>query len=284
MTFSNRYGLGRTALQINSMDYDLRVGLWNAIYSSYRADIYSPPPMLVSWEYGHDRRLRVFSRKLLTDLMKQPLGSFKFSKNGLLNLMGEWISKREWNRVYDLIEFLPSNYPGRGRINPVFRAEVNRVLKNESAGYRFIGDKLVRITAEGDVQAIEKTLKLGGPFTPASEYLRKALQLLSNRESPDYPNSIKESITAVEAAAEVVSGKSKATLGDALKAIGDESAHPALRDAFSKLYGWTSDAAGIRHANLDGTSVGLAEAQFMVVTCSAFINYLAAKFKPDGNS
>ena len=114
--------------------------------------------------------------------------------------------------------------------------------------------------------------------------MNQALQLLSNRESPDYPNSIKESITAVEAAAEVISGKPKATLGDALKVIGDESAHPALRDAFSKLYGWTSDAAGIRHASLDGTSVGFAEAQFMVVACSAFTNYLAAKFRPGDNS
>ena len=71
MTFSDWNGLGRTALQIDSMDTDLRVGLWNAIYSSYRTDICSAPPMLVSWEYGHDRRLRMFSRKLLTDLMKQ---------------------------------------------------------------------------------------------------------------------------------------------------------------------------------------------------------------------
>ena len=81
----------------------------------------------------------------------------------------------------------------------------------------------------------------------------------------------------MEAACRVVSGKPKVTLSDALKAVGDESAHPALRDAFSKLYAWTNDEGGVRHAMTGATSVSFADAQFMVVACSAFTNYLATK-------
>ena len=183
--------------------------------------------------------------------------------------------------MYELIEFMPDNYrpskESRKGINNSFRTDVNLVLEREFAGYRFVGDKLVRITGKQEIQSIEESLKLGGPFTQVSGHIHRALQSLSDRETPDYPNSIKESILAVEAACRVVSGKPKATLGDALKAVGDESAHPALRGAFEKLYGWTSDAAGIRHAMSGDTSVDFADAQFMVIACSAFTNYLATK-------
>jgi hypothetical protein len=44
-----------------------------------------------------------------------------------------------------------------------------------------------------------------------------------------------------------------------------------------KLYGYTSDDSGIRHAILDQPTVGFDEAKFMIVSCSAFVNYLIAK-------
>ena len=52
--------------------------------------------------------------------------------------------------------------------------------------------------------------------------------------------------------ARIVSEKPKATLSDALKAIEKNGLlHEALKDGFIKLYGYTSDADGIRHAMLD---------------------------------
>ena len=53
--------------------------------------------------------------------------------------------------------------------------------------------------------------------------------------------------------------------------------HGALKAAFVKLYGYTSDADGIRHAILDEPNVDFDEAKYMVVVCSAFVNYLASK-------
>ena len=47
--------------------------------------------------------------------------------------------------------------------------------------------------------------------------------------------------------------------------------------AFNMLYGYTSDANGIRHAgNIGGPSSTFEEAKFMLVSCSAFVNYLIA--------
>ena len=71
------------------------------------------------------------------------------------------------------------------------------------------------------------------------------------RECPDYRNSIKESISAVESLVATVVGE-KGTLGQLIKKLEDEiSLHPALRTAFGSLYGYTSDEGGIRHAILE---------------------------------
>ena len=72
---------------------------------------------------------------------------------------------------------------------------------------------------------------------------------VSDRVAPDYRNSVKESISAVEAACRHVTGLSSATLADALKKVSD--IHPAYSKAFGQLYGYTSDASGIRHSLTD---------------------------------
>ena len=115
---------------------------------------------------------------------------------------------------------------------------------------------------------------------PVKEHLKKALHLLADRKKPDYSNSIKESVLAVEAICKLITKKPKATLGQALKEIESTSTieiHPALKRAFSNLYGYTSDADGIRHALLEKTDLDIEDATFMLVSVSAFINYLRSK-------
>ncbi|HKQ88724.1 MAG TPA: hypothetical protein VJS43_18355, partial [Candidatus Acidoferrales bacterium] len=83
-------------------------------------------------------------------------------------------------------------------------------------------------------------------------------------------------ISAVEAACRIVAEDPKATLGKALSKLETQglAIHKAQKDAFNKLYGYTSDADGIRHALLDEPKLTYGDAQFMLITCSAFVNYL----------
>ena len=84
----------------------------------------------------------------------------------------------------------------------------------------------------------------------------------------------------MESICRIIVGNDKPTLGDALKAIEKKGfpVHPALKEAFNKLYGYTSDEGGIRHAEgLTESDVSFEEAKFMLVSCSAFVNYLLAK-------
>src|SRR5258708_2979163 len=75
------------------------------------------------------------------------------------------------------------------------------------------------------------------------------------------------------------STRPKATLGDALKKLEEIgiSLHPALKSAFSQLYGYTSDASGIRHSLLAQSVLDLEDAKLMLVLCSAFVNFLKAR-------
>ena len=48
-----------------------------------------------------------------------------------------------------------------------------------------------------------------------------------------------------------------------------------LKKGFSAIYGYTSNEAGIRHKLTDeDVQVTQAEARFMLIACSPFVNYL----------
>ena len=99
----------------------------------------------------------------------------------------------------------------------------------------------------------------------------------------DARGAVREAIHAVESAAKQITGENKATLPDALKLLEKEKGlHPALREALSRMYGYTRDEEGIRHALLesDNKDVGIDEALFMFSACAAFVSFLARKF-PD---
>jgi hypothetical protein len=151
------------------------------------------------------------------------------------------------------------------------------------AGYRLVSGRIVEITSEEEIKAIEQALALPDSLKPVREHLSQSLTLLSNRQKPDYRNSIKESISAVESLAKIISKQNGATLGPALDAVEKKTKlHAVLKQAFQKLYGYTSDAQGIRHALMDEPTLDAEDAKFMLVSCSAFVNYLVVKAQKAG--
>ena len=155
----------------------------------------------------------------------------------------------------------------------------NRYFEREFIGYRFVGELITPISDSIEIESIEECL--GNKLKPVTEHISKANKLLADRLHPDYENSIKESISAVEAMCEIITGLTgkEATLGNMLKKLEEKGIeiHKGLKSAFNILYGYTSDANGIRHAgDIGGSSSTFEEAKFMLVTCCAFINYLTA--------
>ena len=277
-SFSERKGLRkvRTEIQVDSMDKPLRNRLWNVLDYYYW-----------SHEHGSLHIVKVPSaqmKSILTKVwhyyFKEPVDIIHQYWKDNFEMLRKRYSEFRWYEVYDFIEFAANNFPDE-ETNKKFVETCNSVLEAELSAYRFVGNKITQITSKEEISEIEEALET--PLTPVRKHLENSLKLLSDRKSPDYRNSIKESISAVEAICRLITKDRKATLGQALKEV--ETAiglHGALKKAFSNLYGYTSSAEGIRHALLDEPKLSFEDAKFMLVSCSAFINYLISKASKAG--
>ena len=158
--------------------------------------------------------------------------------------------------------------------------ELNALFEEEFVGYRMIGYEITPITNEVEINEIKTSLDI--EFEGCKSHIKKGLCLLSDREKPDYKNSIKESISAVESICQIICKDDKATLGNALNKLEENGIklHRSLKEAFLKLYGYTSDEGGIRHAEgLFESNVSFEDAKFCLVSCCAFVNYLISTCK-----
>jgi len=276
-SFSDRFGLKpvREAMQIDSMDQPLRIGLWNVLNVYCWEKIQWSRSTMISGRYlSSDENSGLFRlcRGLWASHFGKPLDEMENEWDDVFPVIRELFFRQDWNQVYDFVEFVHDNFLNV-EFQKVFSAECNKVLEKEMSGYRFVEGSLARITSEQEIEEIENALKT--EHDGASIHIRRSLELLSDRESPDYRNSIKESISGVESLVKSVLSEENGTLGQLLNRLEDEvSIHGALKSAFSNLYGYTSDEGGIRHALMDRDTCGFQDAKFMLVVCSAFINYV----------
>jgi hypothetical protein len=275
MPFSQRHGFKpiRQVLQTDSMDVELRNRLWNLLRDSFpdSEDGYS-------FSYRDNAYLLRFCRNLWHEYFKEPTDSIPQWPNQAISYIRNYFFNCQWYEVYDLVEFVVAAVSSPHNL-AIYTQKSNKVLAGELSAYRFVADKLAPISSEQETRAIEGAISQTlDAYSTTSEHLQQAVALLARKPVPDYRNSIKESISAVEAVCAVITGNQKATLGQALKVIDAEAPlHGALRSAFEKLYGYTSDADGIRHALMEDAKLEQEDAVFMLVACSAFVSYVIAK-------
>lgn len=171
------------------------------------------------------------------------------------------IVNAHFSTVHDLIE----------KINEAFRLEVS--------AFRVLNDLIVQINSEVEIETIEQAIDVSDSLKSVNTHLKSALDMLSDRTNPDYRNAIKESVSAIEAYCSIITNEPKASLGKALAIIEKKHGlHGSLKTAFSAIYGYASDAGGIRHSLLeDNVELKFEDAKFMLVSCSSFVNYLSVK-------
>ena len=190
----------------------------------------------------------------------------------------------EWHKVFDLIEFVIKEWPKISiqtdwyiTERNKFIDECNSTLKKENSAHQIVRCRVVEITAKQEIESIESAMAT--PYDGANGHIKKALSLFSRRENPDYRNSIKESISAVESITREITGEDSVSAGvDKLEKHGIKL-HGAHKEALKKLYGFTSDADGIRHAstNSEPLDINRNTARFMLIACSAFVNYIISQ-------
>lgn len=193
----------------------------------------------------------------------------------------EWIGKYLQDVIIEVYDYgsyrdVVYSYLRNKGINEDYIFEkYNLLFEKECVGYRLLRNgKITEITDERELSAVNEAIL--DSKAQIAEHFDKAVSLMTDRNKPDYANSIKESISAVEAACNSIIGE-KGTLGEALTKIKktDRPIHGALIEGYKKLYGYASDSKGIRHSgDMDSAEATFAEAKYMLVSCSAFVNYL----------
>lgn len=281
MKFSQRMGITpiEKAIQREAIDQGLRNVLWSVLKTTVW-DEWDAEPDHYSMRSRNPkaRQVEIVVDQLWVHWFEEALDRVPRFDPGIstsaYNVLREVFMVGHWWEVYDLLEEIVQRLPedwGR-QIIP----HLNNMLEMHCAAYRFVGYEITEITAESEIKAIEAGL--AAPVPDAVTHLNQALALLSDRQNPDYRNSAKEAISAVESACQAVAGSPGAKLGDCLRVIkGKRPIHPAFEGALIKLYGYASDEGGIRHALNDAAgAVDYEDAKFMLVTCSAFVSFITA--------
>lgn len=274
-SFAERMGhrAARTIVQSDELDEDTRTELWNVLVrlQSLLGDVATDT-------YGQD------------DTENNVLGAvwtwdFKMARDEWRNDAQVWnlikgqVQQGEWFDALDLIESIVKyldqyETPAtEGHWSALAEAFNNR-FETYLVGFRFIGKEITPVDSTVEAEAISAAQEDVGGIPGARHALERATELLADRQNPDYANSIKESISSVEAVVKKITGEGKLGAGLGKLEAAGLTVHPALRQAWSKMYGWTSDEDGIRHGGVDAATADQALAKYMLVTCSAFVSYL----------
>jgi len=256
----------RDTFQISSMDNALRNRLWNQ-FRRYYIDTIN----IYLGDFKEKEHYTFFIK--LYDAFFKTAKKPDENVNRLIKDVMLLFNNLEWYEVYDFIEYISEIYDNK-EVNSLFKKTVNQVLESEMSGYRFVDNYIAPIIDEIEIKAVEEAFE--SKYTPVKQHLSNALELLSDRENPNYQNSIKESITAVESLAKIITGK-ETDLAKCLK-IMDIDLNGQFKTSMTNLYGWTCKEDGIRHGHTgEELKTSFEEAKYMLVSCSAFVNYLIAK-------
>lgn len=279
LPFSKRYGYEPVEIpfQVDDIDHILRTELWNAFYIF----IYRRIESAESYSKGTFRSLHKvlwvhFFKKALDDF---PRYDFEFS-----NFIRQHIERGIWYKVYELFEFVFRNIAdGHTYQYLEFQDYVNTKLRENNSAYTLSGNKFIPITNQAEINELKQTQRSAENhgLTGIQEHLNSAIELLSQKPKPDFRNSIKESISMVEAISRIIEPKEN-TLGKALNKLDkNQKISGTLKAGFEKLYAYTNDKNGIRHALMDDQTVDFEDAKFFLIACSSFTNYLIEKARKE---
>jgi len=269
------------SLQVDSMDADLKTGLWNVYLSCFVRKIERYR------SYGSSD-LDKYLDNLWQEHFKYPLEKRDPDYDQTFEIIQKLYSTYTYLEVYNFIEFHTDwNYRILSSLNVFpFIDECNRVLEREYSGFRVIDKHIVPISNQIEIAEINSAANVGvslfgAKYKGVNIHLQEAIRKLSDKVQPDYRNSIKEAISAVESICRQLTNEN--TLGEALKALEKSGVtiNPQLKTGFEKFYAYSNNKeTGIRHAIVDDPEIpDFDDAKYMLVICSAFINLLIAKSK-----
>lgn len=283
-SFSERNGYIKVpnVMQTKGMSNDLRNDIFNVmvayiVVTFFDADHYvrrGETDSLYSSLYSraYSEKYKSFFKSFYANILRQKITEIPLDNNRAWTVFENYFDNAEWHEIYSLREWFIKHFVTEDKLYKKFAENLNGVLEKNLSGYRLINNLIVPITDENELAEIAEAMQI--KQVGIQQQLKDALQQLRDK---NYRGSVKESISAVETFVRTKTGKT--TLGAALSELEKFSIPNSLKQGFDKIYGWTCGPDGVRHAIMDNAQdVTLAEAKFMLVACSAFLNYLTMKF------
>jgi hypothetical protein len=270
MKFSQRIGkiAVRNMIQDNNMDDALKNRLFNVVKD------------IIETQFTISEGLAYIEKDFLVDFCDsfgEKVTCYDGSWRDFLQKINNKIyTNNEIWFFYDFIEWL---YLKIGYHKGVFRDKINSILKQEKSAYIFNNSgELIKMSDEIEIDEVNYSLEKTKKYSSVSEHLKKARDAFSDRENPDYTDTIRESIFAVEAVVKIITNDQNATLESALKNIPNININ--LKSSLEKLYHFRGDQGGVGHALKceQKSIISEYDARLVLVTCHAIVNYLILNF------
>lgn len=270
LPFSQRTGLAPVPpqLQLGEVSNELR----RLIYYSVKKEFDRFTRFGGSHSY-FDERWRVVANDMHVIFFEQSPRSFENSPFKIEQTLERLIARTNLAQLFDLVEFL-AKHPD---CSSALKSDLADVFVRARAAYRLIGEQIVAIGTEEQGVAVEKAIgdaEVAGVGAARRHLISAGAELRTG----NWANSVRESIHAVEAIARKIDPDAN-TLGPALKKLEQNGyIHGSLKSGFEKLYGYTNDERGIRHAlSEEEARVDEVDALFMLGACASFVSYLISK-------
>lgn len=289
--YSERVGLvppPQFARQFRELNNETRMALWNVIYAEYTdlqrgwthtlADDAARTLHVERYAGAIDEQRHNYDTKVLAQLKSDIVDG-----DAITALEALEDAHHALHSARDPIGNAPADWSAEA-VDPITGAvftqeleqRINEVFARFYVDHRMRGGYVTDIGQGFEADTVDDAVA-DGPFQVARQHLAAALQSLSDETDLNKLESAREAILAVESAARVATGER--TLGKALKHLQRTDSvlyHRALVDGWDKIYGWTSDAGGLRHGDDVITDVPYRLARWLVVSAAAFLTYLEA--------
>jgi hypothetical protein len=275
LTFAQAEGVEPLPSQLKrtEVSQQLRAVLWSYVHSELERTLVRDMYAYVggSWKVAlKDAHVYFFHL---------PVDEFDPALRNACDAVKAVLMKADWVNFYGWVQHLLRAKPTND-----FADKLQKILVYCRSPYRVI-DRTILCPVGSDEEAatIERAfadLKGTAGLAGGRQHLKLAAEELS---AGHFADGVRESVHAVESVVRVLEPN-----GDFSKALAKLEAktniHNALKQGFTKIYGFTSDEQGIRHALLekDAPDVDEADALFMIAACSAFVSYLINKARSAG--
>lgn len=207
-------------------------------------------------------------------ILKKPIREFRNNTYSFKENISKITDTASIGVLFDFIEYF-LQHPN---VSSDLKKDITSAFVMSRAAYRVVDKQIIAIGTDEQAVAFQESLRDAANFgqLPARSHLIEAGKQLRDGAWAD---SVRESISAVEAVSKRLAPE-KNTLGAALSELEKTGRlHGGLKQAFSALYGYTSDEEGVRHAKVfqEEAFVDEADALFMLGACASFVSYLIVR-------